>query len=195
MYASMYGPFKRTAISSRARPITSDHMAESCYAILPLLLFSIERVTNKIKPRSSQSSFLKTLHKWAEKEYLRSLRIDIHKERKNLLNPKDNWSNLISSLKSMFCIDKASFQESVSMEASTHVLLWMGDSAVKLHLMGASALQLVSLGATTTNIFRNYWWSSLVPGMSPMWKSHMVVCWQCIKLPWIPVEPSNYPSA
>ena len=160
-YASMYRPFRPTAISGHTR-LTSGHtrvisshkMAETYHAILPLLLYTVKQETNeKMKQSDSHSSLLKTLRKWAGKEYYRSLRMAIHKTKKSVY-PKAKWNNLQSNLKSTFRDGRASARDSVS--------------------MGASALNLSLMGALATSIFHSHRWSSIVHGISIMSVSQKV---------------------
>jgi hypothetical protein len=89
----MYRPFRQTAISGHTRVISGHKMAETYHAILPLLLYTVKQETNEMKQSESHSSLLKTLRRWAGKEYYRSLRMAIHKEtNKEIRVPKSETS-------------------------------------------------------------------------------------------------------
>jgi len=172
-YASMYRPFRPTAISGHTR-LTSGHtrvisghkMAETYHAILPLLQYTVKQETNKkIKQSDSHNGLLKTLRNWAGKQYYRSLRMAIHKETKKSVCSKEKWNNLKSNHKSTFYDGRA----------SAHDLVLMGACALDSALMGASARNLSSMAALATSIFRSCQWSSIVHGISSISVSQKVV--------------------
>jgi hypothetical protein len=60
-YASMYRPFRPTAISGHTRITSSHMMTETYHAILSLLLYTVEQGTNEMKQSDSHRSLLETL--------------------------------------------------------------------------------------------------------------------------------------